>query len=663
MSVSHIVRPLLINGFAIWNKMATLSMTGVETSHSSMKTRSVALLAMTTLISALAANARPASHNRAEIPGQYKWDVAPIFSDWCAWEEGMKAIDAKMAGFAALKGTLARGPEAVLHAYRLYDGIGILQDRIYNYPALQRDLDMRDQEMGGRLQRVQALMAKFGTATAWFTPELLAIPQATMERWIAQTPDLAIYRFTILDNYRVQQHVLDEKGERLLSFSSRANETARSAYQELSTSDIRFPKVTLAGGKEVTLTPGAYQAVLATDYNQADRAKAFEAYLKTFAATANTYAALYNGVLQRDWFLAQARNYPGTLEAALDGNNIPTAVVETLVATTRKGTGPLQRYLRLRRRLLGLETYHLYDNSIPIFKTDREYPYDEARRTVIESVAPLGPDYQARMGRLFAGGCVDVYENDGKRSGAYSAGVYGVGPYMLLNYNDTLDAMFTLAHEAGHSMHTVLAFEAQPFVTANYTIFVAEVASTMNERLLLRRLLETRTDPKERFVLVQHAVDNIVGTFYTQVLFAGFELEAHRLAEQGRPVTADVLEEIYGRLLGDYYGDAITADRLYRDTWTRIPHFYNSPYYVYQYATCFASSAQLYRAMNSGTDAERAAATARYLNLLKSGGSDHPVALLKRAGVDLTRQATVQAVVDQMDELVTQLETEAAKIK
>jgi oligoendopeptidase F len=620
-------------------------------------------LAMTTLMSAISATARPTSHNRADIPAQYKWDLAPIYADWPAWEEGMKAIDAKMAEFAALKGTLIQGPQAVLRAYRLFDEIGILQDRIYNYPSLSRDLDTRNQEAGGRFQRVQALFAKFGTATAWFTPELLTVPQATMEQWIAQTPELGIYRFTILDNFRVQKHVLDEKGERLLSLSSRANETPRSAFQELSTSDIRFPKVTLADGKEVALTPGAYQSILATDYNQADRAKAFEAYLKTYAATANTYGALYNGVLQRDWFLAQARNYPTTLDAALDGNNIPPAVVETLVTTTRKGTAPLQRYIRLRKRLLGLESYHLYDNSIPIYKIAKEYPYDAASQTVIESVAPLGESYQAKMKRLFGGGRLDVYENDGKRSGAYSAGVYGVGPYMLLNYNDTLDAVFTLAHEAGHSMHTVLAFETQPFVTANYTIFVAEVASTMNERLMLRRLLETTTDPKERFVLVQHAVDNIVGTFYTQVLFANFELEAHRLAEQGQPITVDVLKEIYGRLLRDYYGNAITSDELYQYTWTRIPHFYNSPYYVYQYATCFASSAQLYKAMNTGTADERAAVTARYLNLLKSGGSDYPMALLKTAGVDLTQQATVQAVVDQMDELVTQLEAEAAKIK
>ena len=615
------------------------------------------------LMSPLTLAAKPTSHIRAEIPAQYKWDLNPIFPNWDAWEAGMKALDAKMSEFAALKGTLAGGPQAVLHAYRLYDEVGMLEDKAYNYPQLQRDLDTRNQEVSARFQRVQALLAKFGTATAWFTPELLTIPQATMEQWIAQTPDLGIYRFTILDNYRLQKHVLDEKGERLLSYSSRANDTPRTAFQELSTSDIKFPKVTLADGKDVTLTPGAYQAVLATDYNQANRAKSFEAYLKTYAATGNTYAALYNGILQRDWFLAQARNYPATLEAALDGNNIPTAVVETLVTTTRQGTAPLQRYLRLRKRLLGLQTYHLYDNTVAIYKVGKQYPYEEAKEAVIASVAPFGADYQGKMKQLLSGGRVDVYENEGKTSGAYSAPIYGAGAFMLMNYNDTLDAVFTLAHEAGHSLHTIFAFETQPYVTANYTIFVAEVASTMNERLMLKKLLETTTDPKERFVLVQHAVDNILGTFYTQVLFANFELEAHRLVEQGQPVTADALKDIYSRLLHDYYGDAISQDELYQYTWARIPHFYNSPYYVYQYATCFASSAQLYKAMNTGTAAERAAVTERYLNLLKSGGSDYPMELLKKAGVDLTQRATVQAVVDQMDELVAQLETEAAKIQ
>lgn len=616
-----------------------------------------------TLMATTILPAKPTTLNRAEIPDQYKWNLKPIFPSWDAWESAMKELEAKMGELTALKGTLSQGSQAVLRAYRLYDDVGMLAEKVSAFPRLQRDLDTRDQGNSARTQRVQALYARFATATAWFTPELLTVPQATMEQWIAQTPELGIYRFTILDSYRQQKHVLDEKGERLLSFGSRLRQAPSAVFTELSTSDIKFPKITLSDGKEVTLTPGAYQEVLATNFSQADRAKAFETYLKTYAATANTYAAIYSGVMQSEWFTTQARDYSSTLEAALERNNIPTAVVENLVATVRQGTAPLQRYLRLRKKLLGLETYHLYDGQIPIYKVDKAYPFDEASRAVVESVAPLGADYQSKMRKLLSGGRVDVFENEGKRSGAYSAPVYGAGAFMLMNYNDTLDALFTLAHEAGHSMHTTLAFETQPYVNAHYTIFVAEVASTMNERLLLKKMLETTTDPKERFVLLQHAVDNILGTFYTQVLFANFELEAHRLVEQGKPVTADALKDIYGRLLKDYYGDATAQDDLYRFTWARIPHFYGTPYYVYQYATCFASSAQIYRTLTTGTDAERAAATARYLDLLRAGGSDYPMEELKRAGVDLTQRGTVQAVVDQLDEMVTQLEAEAAKVK
>jgi oligoendopeptidase F len=629
--------------------------------HHSLLNRKIVGAASLAFASAVVVAGRPETHNRAEISAQYKWDFSAIYPSWDAWAAAMKDMEAKMDAFAALKGTLSQGPAAVLKAYRAYDEIGMLQYKVFRYPQLQRDIDTRNQEIAAKFQRVSAVFAKFGTATAWFTPEVLSIPQPTMEKWIAETPELGIYKFTILDNYRQQAHVLDEKGEKLLSFATRFNQTPTNTFQELSTSDIKFPKITLSDGKEITLSPGVYQEVLMTNYNQADRAAAFDAYIKTYVATAHTYAAIYNSLLQRDWFLAQARNFPNTLDSALDGNAIPPAVVNTLVDAVRAGTAPLQRYMRLRKKLLKLDAYHLYDNSIPIYKSDKKYPYDESKDLVISSVEPLGADYQAKYKNFVSGGRIDVYENDGKRSGAYNAGVYGVGPYLLLNYNDTLDAVFTFAHEAGHAMHTVLSYETQPFVTADYTIFVAEVASTTNERFLLRKLLETTTDPKERFLLLQHAVDSIVGTFYTQVLFADYELQAHRRVEEGQPITADVLSDIYSGLLKDYYGDALTVDELYKYTWTRIPHFYNSPYYVFQYATCFASSAKLFKDMTTGEEATRKAATDRYLTLLKSGGNDHPMVQLQKAGVDLTKRETVQAVIDQMNELVSQMEAEAAK--
>jgi oligoendopeptidase F len=610
-----------------------------------------------------ALGAKPQTRDRAGIAAEFRWDFSAIYPNWAAWEAGVAEMETKMDAFAKLKGTLAQGPAAVLKAYQGYDEIGKLQYLVYRYPQLQRDVDTRNQAVAARFQRVGALFAKFDTATSWFTPELLKVAQPTMERWLDETPALAPYRFTILDNYRQQKHVLDESGERLLSLAGQFNRTPQASYQELSISDIKFPSIKLADGKEVTLSPGNYAALLESNPNQGDRARAAAAHLGTYGATANTYAAIYNAVAQRDWFMAQARNFPTTLDAALEGNNIPRQVVETLVETTRAGTAPLQRYLRLKKKLLGLQEFHIYDNFLPIFRSDKSYPYEQAREAVLASVAPLGPDYGAKYHRFVSGGRVDVYENIGKKSGAYSAGVYGVGPYLLLNYNDTLDSVFTLAHEGGHAMHTVLSYETQPFVTADYTIFVAEVASTTNERFLLEYLLQQTTDPKERFLLLQHSVQQIVNTFYTQVMFADFELQAHRLVEMGEPVTTEALNQIYTDLLKIYYGDAVTVDDFYKFTWSRISHFFDTPYYVYQYATCFASSAQLFNAMASGPEAERSAATQRYLTLLKSGGNDHPMAQLQRAGVDLTQRATVQAVVDQMDALVARMEAEAARVR
>ena len=615
-------------------------------------------------VSTAAIAAKPTTRNRAEIPAEFRWDFSAIYPSWEAWDAGMKDMDTRMDAFAAMKGTLASGGAAqLLKAYQAYDVIGKLQYLVYRYPQLQRDVDTRDQAVAGRFQRVGAAFAKFATATAWFTPELLNIPEATVTGWIAQSPALAPYRFPILENYRQKAHVLDDKGERLLSLAGQFNAAPRSIYSELATSDIKFPTLKLADGKEVVLSPGNYGALIESSPIQEDRGRAAAAHVGTYGATANTYAAIYNGVLQRDWFVAQARNFDTTLDAALDGNAIPRQVVETLIEATRTGAAPFQRYARLRKKLLGLETYHLYDSFVPIYRSDKLYPYEQARELAMQSVAPLGEEYTSRYKRFVSGGRIDVYENEGKKSGAYNAGVYGVGPYLLMNYNDTLDAAFTLAHEAGHAMHTVLSYENQPFVTADYTIFVAEVASTTNERFLLEKLLQQTSDPKERFLLLQHAVDSIVGTFYTQVLFADFELRAHRLVEKGEPVTTEVLNKLYADLLKEYWGDALTVDDFYKFTWARISHFFDTPYYVYQYATCFASSAQLYDAMTKGTPEARKAATDRYLTLLKSGGNDHPMTQLKKAGVDLTQRATIQAVIEQMDRLVSQMETEAAKIR
>jgi oligoendopeptidase F len=599
---------------------------------------------------------------RTEIEERYKWNLHSIFPDWSAWDHAYTALDAQIGKFAGLQGTLAGGGGQLLTALQLRDDIGQLSYKVWYFASLWYDQDQRDNEMNARRQQVQILFAKAAQASAWFDPELLAIPLATVREWLDAIDQLGVYRFAVEDLYRQQEHVLDDKGEHLLSLSSRLSSAPYDAYAALSTADLKSPTITLPSGMPATLTYGQYRALLATNRNQADRAAAFEAFHETYLADANTYAALYNGVLQRDWFHAQARGYKSMLEAALHGNNIPVAVVENLVAQTREGVAPLQRYHRLRRRVLGLGTYHTYDSAIPLVDLEEKYLYDEVLDWLPKSVAPLGADYQQRMRDILAGQCIDVYENTGKRSGAYSAPVYGCPPFMLLNYNDTLDAVFTLAHEIGHSMHTVLAHQHQPFVYASYTIFVAEVPSTLSEALFLRFMLDRTTDPRQRIVLLQHAIDGIVGTFYTQVMFADYELQAHRLVEHGKPITADVLGAIYFDLLKSYNGDAIDYDEPSRITWARIPHFYGTPYYVYQYATCYASSAQILKQILGASERERPAAVDRYLTLLKAGGSDHPMPLLQRAGVDLGRPETMQAVVQQLDELVTQLEDAIGKL-
>jgi oligoendopeptidase F len=596
--------------------------------------------------------------DRSELAVVDTWNLDDIYGSAAEWEAGCGALEAGIPAVAALRGTLSSGGQALLAALKASDALDELSYRVYYYASLHYDQDQRDNASNGRRQRVLHILAQLQQATAWFRPELLELPLDKIQGWMLESPGLAVYRFFIEDLFRQQAHVLDAAGERLLSLTAQFNHAPRESYEALATADAKFPTITLSTGEEVQATYARYRAILATNRVQADRAKTFEAHHQPFADHQNTYAALYNGVLQRDWFHTQARGYATMLEAALDGNAIPTSVVENLIATGRAGVEPLRRYERLRKRVLGVDSYHLYDGTIPLVEFDRRYPYHDVTEWIVESTAVLGADYQARVRRAFAERWIDVYENPGKHSGAYSASVYGIHPYMLLNWNDTLDSVFTLAHEMGHSMHTMLAHETQPFVYSSYTIFVAEVPSTLSEALLLDYMLARATDPRERVVLLQHAIDEVTGTFYRQVLFANYELEAHRMVERGEPITAETLSTLYRGLLTDFYGDTLADDPLLRVTWARIPHFYGSPYYVYQYATCFASSARLLQDVRAADPAQRAAGVARFLDLLRAGSKDHPMALLKAAGVDLAQPETVAAIVSHLDGLVSRLETE-----
>jgi oligoendopeptidase F len=599
---------------------------------------------------------------REDIDPRYQWRLEDIYENFDSWRVDFKKLEGMIDKMIALKGSLNQGPRSLLQALQLNDEIDQLAYRVYYFAALKADEDVRRNDIDAMRQEVSLLFARSATATAWFNPELIALGQDTVNSWMDENEDLALYRYAMRQLFRQQEHVLDEASETLLSYGSSFNSSPSEIYSMLSTADIRYPVLKLSTGEEVQLTYGRYYAILSKQRNQEDRAKAFHGLYETFASNSNTYAALYNAICQRDWARAQARRYASCLEAVLHGDAIPSSVVTNLIESTRKGTAPLRRYYELRKRVLNLKEIHLYDGALPLLEIDKHYEYEAAVQEVLASVEPLGESYHRRMEEAFSKRWIDVFENEGKRTGAYSAGVYGVHPYVLLNFNQTLDNVFTIAHEMGHTMHTVLANESQPFCYSDYTIFVAEVASTLNERLLLDHMLAHTDDSRERILLLQHAIDSIVGTFYSQVLFAAFELEAHRIVERGEPVTAEVLNELYSSLQSEWYGKGVTLDELYATTWARIPHLYRSPYYVYQYATCFASSAQIFTSIKSEAADKREEITARYLDLLRAGGSDDPMELLKRAGVDLSRAEPVQAVVDQLDELVRGLEGEFAQL-
>jgi len=601
---------------------------------------------------------RPATRDRSAVPERFRWDLSHIYPGWAEWQADLAEMRRLMEVFGELRGTLADGPQRLLAALQASDRLGMVAYRVYQYASLTSSEDTRDNAAQARLQQVQIELARFRQAVAWLEPEILSIPGETVRAWLGTTPDLGTYRFHLSELYRRGEHVLDEDGERLLAFAARFRSSPRHTYSMLSEADVRFPVVRLESGEEVVASHAAYASVLRSSRPQQDRETVFRGHFSVFDDRPNTYAAIYDAVLQRDWFVAQSRRYSSCLEASLDGDAIPLAVVERLVETARASSGPLRRYHRLRRGRLGLERYRFFDAYAPLVDADWPMYFDEVARLVVASVAPLGGDYQRTVERAFSERWLDVYENEGKRSGAFSAGVWGVHPYMLLNHADTLGDAFTVAHEMGHTMHSVLAQASQPFVDSSYSIFVAEVASMTGEALFLDGALSAEAEPLRRAVLLQHAVDSVVSSFYRQTMLADFELAAHRLVERGEPVTAERLQALYLETVAVYVGDDVDDLDWYRNEWARIPHLVQSPFYVFQYATSRAAASLLHRSMTTGNPGDREAAVGRFLDLLRAGGSDQPLELLRRAGVDFATTGPLEALVATMGELLDRLEEE-----
>ena len=602
---------------------------------------------------------------RSEIDNKYKWNMTDFYPDWAEWDKELETLKSMMKEIPQYKGQIKDDSKKFVELIKLEEKMGRLLDKLYVYVYMLKDLDSKDEVSSVKLQEIQVIYTEYSVSAAWITPEILQIPKETMERWIDENPELKDNRFGLMEIYRLQGHVLDEGKEKLLSYYGQYMGAPHDIYAELSISDMKWNEVKLSDGYEGPVTNGVYSKVLATNRNQEDRKKAFEALYGAFDNNKNTYGAIYRALLQRDVASSKGRNYNSSLEKALEPKNVPTEVYTTLLKSAIDNNAPLQRYVNLRKKALGLKEYHYYDNSINIVEYDKTFDYDVAKEMVYNSVAPLGEDYSAKMNRAISEGWIDVFETENKRSGAYSIGIYDVHPYMLLNYQSTLDDVFTLAHELGHTLHTMLSNENQPYATHDYTIFVAEVASTFNERLLLDYMIKNSNDPIEKIALIEQALGNIVGTFYIQTLFANYEYQAHKLIEEGKAVTPDVLSGIMDNLFKEYFGDSITMDELQKIIWARIPHFFNSPYYVYQYATSFASSANLYdRITNTKySEEERAKAKEDYLTLLKSGGNDHPMSQLKKAGVDLEKVESFHAVAVEFDRLLDILEEELNKLE
>ena len=598
--------------------------------------------------------------SRNEIDKKYKWNTEDIYKDWNEWQKDVEKMKDLMKEIPQYENKIENSREEFVKLIHLEEKLSRILEKVYLYPYMLKDLDSTDQLVSQKLQEIEFLYAQFSVATSWISPKILEIPKETLEKWIDENDEIKDHKFNLMELYRLKAHVLDKDKEKLLSHFSQYMGAVNDIYDELSTSDIKWNEIVLSTGEKVLVTNGMYSKILDGNKNQDDRRKAFEALYSSYDINKNTYSAIYKGILQRDAAGTKAKNYNSTVEKALEPNNIPVKVYENLINSAKENSGPLKKYVEFRKKQLGLDSYHYYDNQIKLVDYTREFSYEEAKEIVLKSVEPLGEDYTQNLEKAIGEGWLDVYETPNKRSGAYSLNIYDVHPYMLLNYNGTMDAVFTLAHELGHTLHSMYSTKYQPYATNDYTIFVAEVASTFNERLLLDYMLKNTTDHKEKIALIEEAIGNIMGTYYIQALFAAYEYEAHKLAEEGNPITPDVLSEIMTKLFAEYFGDSLVMDELQKIIWARIPHFFNSPYYVYQYATSFAASSRLYEKVTNEkySPEEREEARKKYIELLKSGGNNYPIEQLKLAGVNLEEKENFEAVAHEMTRLIGLLEKE-----
>ncbi len=587
---------------------------------------------------------------RHEIPEEDKWAIEDLYASDEAWEADLPGLEEDkkaLLGFAGRLGESGR----MLYAYLYYEEMmGLKLGRMAGYCMRRADEDTRNAHYQGMVGKFMGLYAALGAATSFSTPEIMEITDAQLDEFYAACPELERYRRLLTNMRRKKAHILSAAEEKLLAAASELADAPDNIYGMFADADLTFEDAVNGEGKKLPLSQGTFIAYQSSTDREL-RKSAYENLYKGFGAFKNTAAGLLNAQNKQLKFYAEARKYENAFEASLDNTNVPTSVYLNLIEAVHQNMDKMHRYVRLRKKLMGLEELHFYDNYAPLVGEDgRKIPYAEARQTVYEAVAPLGKEYQAILKEGFDNRWVDVYQNVGKRSGAYSSGAK-VHPFVLMNYNETLKSQFTLAHEMGHAMHSYLSNKHQNPVDSQYVIFVAEVASTCNEALLMEYLLSKTTEKKERIVLINHFLEQFKGTLYRQTMFAEFELNIGRMVAEGKTLTADVLCQEYRRLNELYFGPDMVVDDQIALEWARIPHFYYN-YYVFQYATGYSAAIALSRKILK----EGEPAVKDYLGFLSGGCSKSPIDLLKGAGVDMTSPEPVNAALQLFGELLDEME-------
>ena len=603
----------------------------------------------------------PQQQDRSAVADRYKWNLSEIYPSDQAWRTAKDKLVAELQAIRAFKGALGSAPQKLADALELATRLAKEFTRLYVYASMTSDQDTRVSQYQGMQQEMAQIGATFGAETSFIEPEILKIDPAKVESFIASEPRLKVYNFYLHDILRRRAHTLTDAEERLLASSSVMASAPSDVYGILSNADFPYPTVTLSDGKSAKLDSAGFSLYRAVP-NRTDREKVMSAFFGALGAFRATFGSTLSGQVQSDVFYAKARNYKSALERSLDAANIPTVVYSRLIDGVNRGLPTFHRYLSLRKKMMGVSELHYYDLYAPLVASvDLTYTVEEAQKHVIGAFKPLGPDYAAGVNRAFNERWIDLYPNPGKRSGAYAnGGAYDVHPYMLLNYNGKYNDVSTLAHELGHAMQSYLSNKTQPYPLADYPIFVAEVASTFNEALLIDHMLKTISDGPTKLSILGNYLEGIKGTVFRQTQFAEFELRVHEIAEKGEPLTGDVLSKLYAEITKKYYGHdkgVCIVDDYIQHEWAFIPHFYRN-FYVFQYATSFTASAALSEKVLAGD----AAATKRYLTFLSAGGSKYPIDLLKDAGVDMTSDEPLTLTMQKMNRVMDEMEKILAKM-